>query len=130
MLVYFLNAWIEGIDAVVGIRNDRCLMDNSKLCDLKKQGLKVHLRDLVWVVWFWVKQKKKKLRYFLISLSQANAKTIKCWRSFRWRIKAFLKTIKQPFGFSRFAQKTKQGVFRYLIPFLFTYAFTSPRNKC
>lgn len=112
-----------GFEAVTGMRSDRKVQDGRHLRDVAK-GEKVMLGGLafpVWVSWFDITRKKRKLRYFVISLAKATGRTIKRWGRFRWRIEAFFTTMKQRFSLGRFGQARLIGVDRYLALALLAY---------
>jgi hypothetical protein len=116
--------------AVVGLRNNRTLRDGRQLKDLPRQakrGLQVFLKDKdiddpLTVSWFWLKQAdgKRQLRFVASTHPYSGTYLVRLGRK-RWAIEGFFKTAKHQFGLHCFGQRTKLGVYRWLILSLIAY---------
>lgn len=114
--------------AVVGLRNNRTLLDGRSLKDLyrhEKRGLQVRLSGLDYpltVSWFWLKRAdgKRELRFVGSTHPYSGTYLVRLGRK-RWAIETFFKTAKHQFGLHCFGQGTKLGVYRWLILSLIAY---------
>ncbi|NEO17827.1 MULTISPECIES: transposase [unclassified Moorena] len=110
--------------AIVGISKNRTLTDGRKVSDIKKRGQQVYLNGLklpVFLSWIWLKRDGKMIQRFVISTKPMKGKTIARWGKRRWQIEGFFKTAKHRFSLHRFGQKTRLGVYRWLILCLVSY---------
>jgi Transposase DDE domain len=127
--VDFLSAvrkrhWIP----IVGMRSNRKLTDGRSLNQLYRQakrGVQVRLVDLpfpVTVSWFWLKRAegKRELRFVVSTHPYSGAYLVRLGRK-RWAIEGFFKTIKHRFGWDKFGQSTRLGVYRWLLLGLIAY---------
>lgn len=113
---------------IVGMRNNRQLTDGRRLKQLYRQakrGVQVHLVGLpfpVTVAWFWLKRSggKRELRFVVSTHPYSGAYLVRLGRR-RWAIEAFFKTIKHRFGWHKFGQSTRLGVYRWLLLCLIAY---------
>lgn len=114
-----------GFQGFIGIPGNRTTSDGAQLRTLRKQGLKVELKDLpgvpIWVCWIWLKTKEGKEQRFVISTVPRSPAGIRQTGKRRWKIEAFFKTLKSRFGFGQFGQHSKMGVLRYLCLSLLSY---------
>lgn len=104
--------------AIVGVRCDRTLKDGRCLQHLHKPGQRVRLKGCpvpVTIAWFYLERDGKRLKRFVLSTRVMKASTLKWWGKRRWQIEGFFKTAKHRFGLHRFAQKSQQGLYRWLI---------------
>ena len=108
--------------AVVGVRNSRRLRDGRQLKDLPgeaKRGLQVYLEEFdfpLTISWFWLKRadNKRELRFVASTHPYSGVYLVRLGRK-RWVIEGFFKTAKHQFGLHCFGQKTKIGVYRWLV---------------
>ena len=116
------------INAVVGIRNNRSLVDGRKIRDLYKGGQQIYLTDLpfpVSVAHYYFKQDNgKRVKRYVISTKQLKPSTLVWWGKRRWKIEGFFKTIKHRFSLARFGQSTKKGVYRWILLGLIAFILT------
>ena len=114
--------------AVVGIKGNRKLSDGRSVKDLYrnvKRGCQVHLSGLAYPLtlsWFWLKRAdgKRELRFVASTHPYSGVYLVRLGRQ-RWAIEGFFKTIKHRFGFHRFGQSTRLGVYRWLLLSLIAY---------
>lgn len=114
--------------AVVGLRNNRTLLDGRSLKALfrhGKRGLQVRLSGLDYpltVSWFWLKRAdgKRELRFVGSTHPYSGTYLVRLGRK-RWAIETFFKTAKHQFGLHCFGQGTKLGVYRWLMLSLIAY---------
>ncbi|MEO0376564.1 MAG: transposase [Cyanobacteria bacterium P01_A01_bin.17] len=114
--------------AVVGVRNARRLQDGRQLKDLPgsaKRGLQVYLEGIDYplsVSWFWLKRadNKRELRFVASTHPYSGSYLVRLGRK-RWTIEGFFKTAKHQFGLHCFGQKTKLGIYRWLVLALVAY---------
>ncbi|NEO82312.1 transposase [Moorena sp. SIO4G3] len=110
--------------AIVGISKNRTLTDGRKVSEIKTRGQQVYLKGLdfpVFLSWVWLKRDGKKVQRFVISTKPMKGETIARWGKRRWQIEGFFKTAKYRFTLHRFGQKTRLGVYRWLILSLVYY---------
>lgn len=110
--------------AIVGVRCDRILSDGRTLKQLHKPGAQVRLRSCplpVTIAWFYLERDGKRVKRFVLSTRPMKASTLKWWGKRRWQIEGWFKTAKHRFGLHRFAQKTQQGLYRWLVLSLIAY---------
>ncbi|NET68998.1 MAG: transposase [Moorea sp. SIO1G6] len=110
--------------AIVGISKNRTLTDGRKVSEIKNRGQQVYLKGLdfpVFLSWVWLKRDCKKIQRFVISTKPMKGTTIARWGKRRWQIEGFFKTAKYRFSLHRFGQKTRLGVYRWLILSLVSY---------
>lgn len=108
--------------AVVGVRNSRRLRDGRQLKDLpgkERRGLQVYLEEIdfpLTISWFWLKRadNKRELRFVASTHPYSGVYLVRLGRK-RWAIEGFFKTAKHQFGLHCFGQKTKIGVYRWLL---------------
>jgi hypothetical protein len=113
---------------VVGIKGNRQLVDGRSLKDLyrnAKRGCQVRLVGFDYpltISWFWLKRAegKRELRFVASTYPYSGAYLVRLGRR-RWAIEGFFKTVKHRFGFHRFGQSTRLGVYRWLILSLIAY---------
>ena len=114
-----------GHHAVVGVRKDRLLSEGRRLDHGGWRGGPAWLEGLeevpVYVASYWLKRDGKRERRFVLSTKALSPKHIVRWGKRRWRIEGFFKTAKGRFSLDRFGQKTRPGVYRYLILSLMAY---------
>ncbi|WP_084046106.1 transposase [Deinococcus hopiensis] len=109
-----------GLDLTVGMRVDRLTVYGQHLKDITAQQRRVFLQGLsdlpLWLYWIWLpaKQGERQEQRFLVSSHRRTPRTAKQTGRRRWKIEALFKTLKSRFAFSKFGQKTKVGVLRYL----------------
>jgi len=114
--------------AVVGIKCDRKLSDGRSVKDLyrhAKRGAQVQVAGFacrLTLSWFWLKRSdgKRELRFVASTHPYSGVYLVRLGRH-RWAIEGFFKTIKHRFGFHRFGQSTRLGVYRWLILSLIAY---------
>jgi hypothetical protein len=114
--------------AVVGIKGNRKLSDGRSVKDLyrnAKRGCQVHLSGLaspLTLSWFWLKRAdgKRELRFVASTHPYSGVYLVRLGRR-RWAIEGFFKTVKHRFGFHRFGQSTRLGVYRWLLLSLIAY---------
>ncbi|MFB9995277.1 transposase [Deinococcus oregonensis] len=106
----------HGLDIVVGLRCTRKLEDGRQVRDLMVRGDLVKpcgLDQIMCISWVWLhRNKEPEQRFVMANLNLGGVYLARIGRG-RWRIEAFFKTIKGRFGLERFAQHSKQGVFRW-----------------
>jgi hypothetical protein len=115
----------------LGIKSSRTLQDGRTLKSLyrhARRGLQVTLNDLdfpLTVSWFWLNREdgKRELRFVVSTYPYSGAYLVRLGRQ-RWAIEGFFKTIKHRFGWHRFGQKTRLGVYRWLILALIAFLLT------
>ena len=114
--------------AVVGMRCTR-LMDTGKplksLYRHAKRGQQVRLVGIdlpLTVSWFWLKRTdgKRELRFVVSTHPYSGTYLVRLGRG-RWTIEGFFKTIKHRFGLQCFGQKTRLGIYRWLLLSLIAY---------
>ena len=114
--------------AVVGMRCTR-LMDTGKplksLYRRSKRGQQVRLVGIdmpLTVSWFWLKRTdgKRELRFVVSTYPYSGTYLVRLGRQ-RWTIEGFFKTIKHRFGLHCFGQKTRLGIYRWLLLSLIAY---------
>jgi hypothetical protein len=118
----------RGWTAIVGMRNNRKLTDGRALKQLYRQakrGIQVNLVDLpfpVTVSWFWLKRSggKRELRFVISTHPYSGTYLVRIGRA-RWAIEGFFKSIKHRFGWDKFGQSTRLGVYRWLLLCLIAY---------
>jgi hypothetical protein len=114
--------------AVVGIKGNRKLSDGRSVKDLYRnaeRGCQVHLSGLaspLTLSWFWLKRAdgKRELRFVASTHPYSGVYLVRLGRQ-RWAIEGFFKTVKHRFGFHRFGQSTRLGVYRWLVFSLIAY---------
>jgi hypothetical protein len=107
-----------GFHAVTGICRDRRLQDGRRVDQVRQRGECIQLSDRdepVFLSWVWLKRQGQWVQRFVISTQKMTGRTIARCGKRRWRIEGFFKTAKHRFGLHRFGQKTRQGVYRWLI---------------
>lgn len=113
-----------GLDAVVGMRSDRCLEDGRQAGEVRS-GASVTPTGLsfpVTVARHHLNRKGKRETRVTVATFAAKGRIISRWGKRRWRIEGFFKTAKSRFGLARFGQQTLLGVLRFLV--LSLLAFT------
>ncbi|MBC6435341.1 transposase [Nostoc sp. HG1] len=126
--VEFLKAVrTRGWRAVVGMRSNRLMENGNPLKSLyrhAKPGQQVRLvgMETLTVSWFWLKRAdgKRELRFVVSTYPYSGVYLVRLGRQ-RWAIEGFFKTIKHRFGLHRFGQKTRLGIYRWLLLFLIAY---------
>lgn len=113
-----------GLDAVVGMRSDRCLGDGRRLAEVRsgEQVTPTGLGFPVTVARYQLKRKGEQETRVVVATFVAKGPIISRWGKRRWRIEGFFKTAKGRFGLGRFGQQTLLGVLRFLV--LSLLAFT------
>lgn len=114
--------------AVTGIRCNRTLSDGRTLMQLYRQGKRgqqVYLTGLAFPLtlsWFWLKRAngQRELRFIASTYPYSGVYLVRLGRK-RWAIESLFKTIKHRFGWDRFGQSTRLGVYRWLILALISY---------
>ncbi len=110
-----------GLDAVVGMRKDRAWLPWGKLEHLepRRQGRALWLQGLPFPVWaasFYLRHPEGKVeKRFVVSTEPMKPPALVRWGRRRWKIEAFFKVMKQRFGLGRFGQKSRVGVYRFLL---------------
>lgn len=114
------NEFIQGCIALgykrllVGLRNDRKLLDERRLDQLKKRGEPHRLKDLPqiesYITWADVKRDNKKKRFYLFSTFKAGGAYLARRYRKRWLIESFFKSIKYDFGLKEARLRTKGGI--------------------
>lgn len=121
--IEFLTAVRQrGWRAVVGVRANRQMSNGQSLQQLYRHGRRgqqVRLRGLevpLTVSWFWLKRSdgKRELRFIASTYPYSGTYLIRLGRK-RWAIESFFKTIKHRFGLHCFGQKTRLGIYRWLL---------------
>ncbi len=114
-----------GHHVVVGVRKDRLLADGTRLDRTPHRGGPVWLEGLeevpVYIASYWLRRGGEREQRFVLSTKALSAKHIVRWGKRRWRIEGFFKTAKGRFSLGRFGQKTRLGVYRYLLMSLMAY---------
>ncbi|NJK30712.1 MAG: transposase [Acaryochloris sp. SU_5_25] len=127
--VSFFNAVHKGSwRPVVGMGGNRKLQDGRCLQDLYRQakrGLQVYLGGIDYslsVSWFCLKRAegKRELRFVVSTYPYSVTYLVRLGRK-RWVIEGFFETAKHQFGLHCFGQRTKLGVYRWLILSLIAY---------
>jgi hypothetical protein len=115
-----------GLDAVVGMRSDRCLEDGRHLGDVPS-GERVTPTGLsfpITVARYHLKRSGKRETRVVVATFAATGRVISRWGKRRWRIEAFFKVAKGRFGLARFGQQTLLGVFRFLVLSLLAFVLS------
>ena len=99
---------------LVGLRNDRKLIDERRLDQLKKRGEPHRLKDLPqlesYITWADVKRDNKMKRFYLLSTFKAGGAYLARHYRKRWLIESFFKSIKYDFGLKEARLRTKGGI--------------------
>ncbi len=109
----------------------RCtrLMENGRplksLYRHAKRGRQVRLigiKSPLTVSWFWLKRSggNRELRFVASTYPDSGVYWVRLGRQ-RWAIEGFFKTIKHRFGLHCFGQKTRLGIYRWLMLSLIVY---------
>jgi hypothetical protein len=114
--------------AVVGLRSNRRMNNGKTLTQLYRhssRGQQLRLVGLdvpLTVSWFWLKRSegKRELRFVASTYPYSGVYLVRLGRQ-RWAIEAFFKTIKHRFGLHCFGQKTRLGIYRWLMLSLIAY---------
>ena len=114
--------------AVVGLRCNRRLESGKTLKQLYrtgKRGQQVRLLGMnvsLTISWFWLKRSegKRELRFVVSTYPYSGVYLVRLGRQ-RWAIEGFFKTIKHRFGLHGFGQKTRLGIYRWLLLSLIAY---------
>lgn len=126
--------WIEGVrrlhfHTLVGIRHDRNLADGRRVSAVKYRGTRVYLAGLqvpVTLSWYCLKREDGTTEQrFIISTQPLSGVYMTLLGRRRWQIEVFFKTIKHRFGWHRFGQTTRLGVYRWLVLALIAYLLAS-----
>ncbi len=115
-----------GLDAVVGMRSDRCLEDGRQAGEVRS-GESVTPTGLsfpVTVARYYLKRRGKRETRVVVATFAAKGAVISRWGKRRWRIEGFFKTAKSRFGLARFGQQTLLGVLRFLVLSLLAFTLT------
>jgi hypothetical protein len=115
-----------GLDAVVGMRRDRRLVDGRSISQARC-GERVTLLGLpfpVTVARYHLPRHGGRETRFVVATFVAAARVISRWGRRRWRIEAFFKTCKSRFGLARFAQATRTGAYRFLLLSFLAFTLT------
>jgi hypothetical protein len=117
------NDFLEGVvrldlEALVAIRHDRRLSEGGYL-ETTKQGQQIKLRNLdlqLWVTHFtWHNEDgTSEVRYIVATFPATPRYLIQVGQQ-RFKIEGFFKTIKHIFSFHHFGQRTRLGVYRFLV---------------
>jgi hypothetical protein len=112
-----------GLDAVVGMRNDRHLEDGRQLHEVRsgEQVTPTGLSFSVTVARYTLKRQDGRETRVVVATFSTHARNISRWGKRRWRIEGFFKTIKGRFGLARFAQQSLVGVLRFLVLSLLSF---------
>jgi len=108
--------------AVVGLRSNRRLDNGKTLKSLYRHGNRgqqvrlVGLDAPLSISWFWLKRSegKRELRFVASTYPYSGVYLVRLGRQ-RWAIEGFFKTIKHRFGLHCFGQKTRLGIYRWLL---------------
>jgi hypothetical protein len=109
-----------GLTFSVGMKRSRQTVDGQALHEITSQQRRVQLQGLpdldLWVYWIWLpaNQNGERIQRFVITNRQRHPQTVRTFGRRRWKIEALFKTLKSRFALGKFAQKTKQGVCRFL----------------
>ena len=114
--------------AVVGVRCTRLMENGNPLKSLYRhakrgqQGRLVGMEMPLTVSWFWLKRSdgKRELRFVVSTHPYSGVYLVRLGRQ-RWAIEGFFKTIKHRFGLHCFGQKTRLGIYRWLLLSLIAY---------
>jgi hypothetical protein len=112
--------------AVVGMRSNRRMENGNPLKSLyrhAKRGQQVRLAGIeaLTVSWFWLSSDgKRELRFVVSTYPYSGVYLVRLGRQ-RWAIEGFFKTIKHRFGLHGFGQKTRLGIYRWLLLSLIAY---------
>ena len=114
------NAKAMGFEVLMRICNDRTLSDKRPVKSIKQRGERVYLKDLdtpVSLSWFWCKHEDKGTRekHFVVTTEALSGGYIVRLGKLRWSIEACFKTLKHRFGWAKFGQGTKKGMYRWWI---------------
>lgn len=114
------NDFIQGCIALgykrllVGLRNNRKLIDERQLNQLKKRGELHRLKGLPqlesYITWADVKRDNKMKRFYLLSTFKAGGAYLARRYRKRWLIESFFKSIKYDFGLKEARLRTKGGI--------------------
>ena len=127
--VEFLTAVrTRGWRAVVGMRCTRLMETGQPLKSLYRHGTRgqqvrlVGLDVPLTVSWFWLKRSdgKRELRFVVSTYPYSGVYLVRLGRQ-RWAIEGFFKTIKHRFGLHCFGQRTRLGIYRWLLLSLIAY---------
>lgn len=112
-----------GLDAVVGMRQDRHLEDGRQLKEVRSGECvtPTGLSYSVSVARYHLKRNDRRETRFVVATFTAQGQTIARWGKRRWCIEAFFKTAKSRFGLARFAQQTWLGTLRFLLLSLLSF---------
>lgn len=107
-----------GFDAVVSVREDR-LQANGVPLAKAKSGSQVFIKDVSipltlsrYVIKRANGQREKRMA---VATYATYRRMVTRWGRRRWAIEALFKTLKERFGWARFGQGTRLGVYRFLI---------------
>ena len=125
-----------GLDAVVGMRQDRHLDDGRQLNEVRSGECvtPTGLSYPVTVARYHLKRDAGRETRFVVATFSARARVVTRWGKRRWCIEAFFKTAKSRFGLARFAQQTLLGTLRFLLLSLLSFVlvqfktWTLPRS--
>ena len=112
-----------GLDAVVGMRQDRHLEDGRQLKEVRSGECvtPTGLSYSVSVARYHLKRGEERETRFMVSTFSAQQRVIARWGKRRWSTEAFFKTAKSRFGLARFAQQTYLGALRFLLLSLLSF---------
>lgn len=123
--------------AVVGIRLDRRIKGGGKLKQLYRNGRRGQQVSLIGITqpltvsWFWFKRDdgKRELRFVISTYPYSGIYLVRLGRK-RWAIEGFFKTIKHRFGLHQVGQKTKLGIYRWLVLSLIAFVLAHWISRC
>jgi IS4 transposase len=114
------NDFIQGCIALgykrllVGLRNNRKLMNQKSVTELKRRGEPHRLKDLPqlesYITWADVKRDNTMKRFYLLSTFKAGGAYLARRYRKRWLIESFFKSIKYDFGLKEARLRTKGGI--------------------
>lgn len=115
-----------GLDAVVGMRSDRCLEDGRHLKEVRsgEHVTPTKLPFPVTVSRYRLNRNGSWELRMVVATFSTTARVISRWGKRRWCIEAFFKTAKGRFGLARFGQGTHKGVYRFLVLSLLAFVLS------
>ena len=115
-----------GFEVLMSICCDRRLQDQRAVNQVRMRGERVMLVDLhrpVSLSWFWRKHKDtgEREQHFVVATEALSGAYMIRLGKLRWRIEACFKTLKHRFGWAKFGQGEKLGMYRWWVLCLISF---------